>query len=196
MSQSFILSHRQFTSMLTVKHDWHARLVVDQRREWENSNLVGQLNVVSLDKLNVVLISVVVDSFKLLENFWTCLTFVAVCWGWATKPFIKSTTSHAAKYLLTEENSQMIDVVNQHLECTTVDTFNHIWSWVNQAQDPFQNLILIHQITIVDSAEFVAIECQSWQRWQIVFFFDTFIARLNKVDVLLFAFVVDVFELV
>lgn len=101
-----------------------------------------------------------------------------------------------ATKLLTEQNSQMVDFVDQNLKRTSVDWFNHVWSGINQIQHPLENLIFVHQVAGVNCAELVTVESQSGKWRQIVFRLDAIVACLNEIDVFFFALVVDVFKFV
>lgn len=90
----------------------------------------------------------------------------------------------------------MLDVVNQNLKRATVDRLNNIGRRFNEIQHPLKDFILIHQIAGVNRAELVAVKGQRGQRRQVVFLFDSIVARLHKVDVFLLALVVDVLQLV
>lgn len=68
-----------YFSNLTIKHNWNSSFVVDQSREGENSNFVGQLDVVCFDELNVVLVGVVVDCFEAFKDGWARFASVAIC---------------------------------------------------------------------------------------------------------------------
>ena len=63
---------------LTVKHNWNSRLVVDQGREGEDADLMGQLDVVRLDKLDAMLVSVIVDGLQFLQNARAGLAVVVI----------------------------------------------------------------------------------------------------------------------
>lgn len=63
----------------TIIHNRDTGFVIYQGREREDSDLVGQLLIVSLHKLDVVLVRVVIDGFQLLENFGAGFAVVIVC---------------------------------------------------------------------------------------------------------------------
>lgn len=90
----------------------------------------------------------------------------------------------------------MLYIVDEHLQRFTVDRFNHIRIGFVQIQHPFKNGLLLHEITGVDGAEFVAVECKGWQVLQVVFLVNAFIGCLHKVNVFLFTFIIDVLQFV
>lgn len=65
--------------------------------------------------------------------------------------------------ILTKEDSQMVDFVDQNLKCATVDRFNHVGCGFDQVQNPLKDFVFIHQVAGVNCAELVTIEGQSGQ---------------------------------
>lgn len=64
--------------VLTVIHDWNAGLIVDQGGESKDADFMGQLNIIGFDKLNAVLVGVIVDVFQFLQNIRTRFAFVVI----------------------------------------------------------------------------------------------------------------------
>ena len=89
----------------------------------------------------------------------------------------------------------MFNLVYQHLQRFAVNRFDDLGLGVVLLQHPFKDLLLLHHVAGVDRAELVAIEHQGGQRFEIVLLVDVFVGRLDEIDVLLLALVVDVFQL-
>lgn len=63
---------------LTIIHDRNACLVVDQGWECENTNFMGQLDIVRLDKLYAMFIGIIIDVFQLFQNARACFTVIII----------------------------------------------------------------------------------------------------------------------
>lgn len=90
----------------------------------------------------------------------------------------------------------MLDVVDENLQCFAVDGLDDVRVRFVQLQDPLQDLVLVHEVAVVDGAELVAVERERWQIGQIVFLVDAIVGSFDEVDALLLAFVVDVFKFI
>lgn len=66
-------------SWLTVVHDGHASLVINERRKWEYTDFGGQFRVVRFNELYTVFVGVVVNGLEFLEDFRARFAFIIVC---------------------------------------------------------------------------------------------------------------------
>lgn len=90
----------------------------------------------------------------------------------------------------------MLNIVDQHLQRLPVHGLNLIMTGIVQVQHPHQDILLLHQISRVHSAELVPVESQGRQHRQIVFLLDSIVRCLDKVNILLLALIINVLQLV
>lgn len=72
--------------------------------------------------------------------------------------FVNSTINNFKQASLTKEYSQVFDVVDENLQGLAVDVLDDVGRGGAQIEDPFKDLLFMHQISRVNFTEFVSVE--------------------------------------
>lgn len=60
--------------------------------------------------------------------------------------------------MLTEEYGEMLDIVDEHLQCLPVNALDNIRRGCAKLENPLQDLFLVHHVTRIDLPKLVPVE--------------------------------------